>query len=204
MADPPRPVRPPPLHHVLATVPVGIIQRSCTAARRAGGLIIAHRGRRRRRLGRAVARAVGPRPHGRWRRPTLTAAFDAGIDGLLDGSAQRRAGARRGLPRGFAGFMYTATAHAGPNEWEMRSPTWETEPELALAAIDRMRLSPDSASPESRSQAQSAERARRSARSSPRRSRAIRRRRRSSRAALRSARASVCPAVNARRPTPSG
>ena len=30
----------------------------------------------------------------------------------------------------------------GPNEWEVRSPTWETRPELALAAIDRMRLRP--------------------------------------------------------------
>ncbi len=29
----------------------------------------------------------------------------------------------------------------------MRSPSWETRPELALAAIDRMRLSPDSAAP---------------------------------------------------------
>ena len=35
----------------------------------------------------------------------------------------------------------------GPNEWEARSPTWETEPSLALAAIDRMRVSPDSAAP---------------------------------------------------------
>ena len=29
----------------------------------------------------------------------------------------------------------------------MRSPSWETRPELALAAIDRMRLSPDGAAP---------------------------------------------------------
>ncbi len=35
----------------------------------------------------------------------------------------------------------------GPNEWESRSPTWETEPDLALAAIDRMRVSPESAAP---------------------------------------------------------
>ena len=31
----------------------------------------------------------------------------------------------------------------GPNEWEVRSPTWETRPALALAAIDRMRVAPD-------------------------------------------------------------
>ena len=35
----------------------------------------------------------------------------------------------------------------GPNEWETRSPTWETRPALALAAIDRMRLAPDAADP---------------------------------------------------------
>ena len=35
----------------------------------------------------------------------------------------------------------------GPNEWEQRCPTWETDPNLALAAIDRMRLSDPSRSP---------------------------------------------------------
>ena len=35
----------------------------------------------------------------------------------------------------------------GPNEWEMSCPTWETDPDLALAAIDRMRVSPASAAP---------------------------------------------------------
>jgi len=35
----------------------------------------------------------------------------------------------------------------GPNEWELRSHTWGTKPEIALAAIDRMRAAPDSASP---------------------------------------------------------
>jgi pyruvate,water dikinase len=35
----------------------------------------------------------------------------------------------------------------GPNEWEMRSPTWETEPELALVAIDQMRRTPDAGAP---------------------------------------------------------
>jgi rifampicin phosphotransferase len=35
----------------------------------------------------------------------------------------------------------------GPNEWETRSPTWETRPALALAAIDRMRAAPEGANP---------------------------------------------------------
>ena len=47
---------------------------------------------------------------------------------------------------GFSEFLREYGAR-GPNEWETRSPTWETEPELALVAIDQMRRSPESASP---------------------------------------------------------
>ncbi len=43
-------------------------------------------------------------------------------------------------------FIYNFGSR-GPNEWEMRSPTWETQPDLALAAVDRMRLSPEGAAP---------------------------------------------------------
>jgi pyruvate,water dikinase len=43
-------------------------------------------------------------------------------------------------------FLYSFGSR-GPNEWEMRSPTWETQPDLALAAVDRMRLSPEGAAP---------------------------------------------------------
>ena len=47
---------------------------------------------------------------------------------------------------GFAQFLLDYGSR-GPNEWEARSPTWETKPELALAAIDRMRLAGDAADP---------------------------------------------------------
>ena len=47
----------------------------------------------------------------------------------------------------------------GPNEWEARSPSWETRPELALAAIERMRLAPLSADPASHTVERSRERA---------------------------------------------
>lgn len=47
---------------------------------------------------------------------------------------------------GFDRFVYEFGSR-GPNEWETRSPTWETRPALALAAIDRMRLAPDGADP---------------------------------------------------------
>jgi rifampicin phosphotransferase len=47
---------------------------------------------------------------------------------------------------GFEAFLRNFGSR-GPNEWETRSPTWETRPALALAAIDRMRLAPDGADP---------------------------------------------------------
>ncbi len=52
----------------------------------------------------------------------------------------------------FDAFLFSYGCR-GPNEWEARSPTWETEPDLALAAIDRMRLSdptPGTAAPQRR------------------------------------------------------
>jgi len=78
--------------------------------------------------------------------PALTAAFDtgvAGLDGRLRASADPDAAA---FVSAFDGFLFRYGSR-GPNEWETRSPTWETHPDLALAAIDRMRLSPESASP---------------------------------------------------------
>jgi pyruvate,water dikinase len=47
---------------------------------------------------------------------------------------------------GFARFLFDCGSR-GPNEWEARSPTWETRPALAIAAIDRMRAAPASAAP---------------------------------------------------------
>jgi phosphohistidine swiveling domain-containing protein len=48
---------------------------------------------------------------------------------------------------GFDEFLFEFGSR-GPNEWDARSPTWETQPNLALAAIDRMRNAPDAANPE--------------------------------------------------------
>jgi pyruvate,water dikinase len=48
--------------------------------------------------------------------------------------------------KAFAEFVYECGSR-GPNEWETRSPSWESRPALAMAAIDRMRQAPDSADP---------------------------------------------------------
>ncbi len=47
---------------------------------------------------------------------------------------------------GFDQFVFEFGSR-GPNEWESRSPSWETRPALAMVAIDRMRQAPDSAAP---------------------------------------------------------
>lgn len=58
---------------------------------------------------------------------------------------------------GFDDFLRTYGAR-GPNEWEMRCPTWETEPELALVAIDQMRRAPESMAPRLQQAARAGER----------------------------------------------
>ena len=78
--------------------------------------------------------------------PVLMAEFDKGLDGLHD---RLRASTEEGAVKVcqmLDEFIYLYGSR-GPNEWEMRSPTWETQPDLALAAVDRMRLSPAGAAP---------------------------------------------------------
>lgn len=76
----------------------------------------------------------------------LTAAFDLGVGGLLarlEGDTSSEVQQFRAM---FSDFV-TNFGSRGPNEWESRSPTWETRPELALAAIERIRLAPTTADP---------------------------------------------------------
>lgn len=73
--------------------------------------------------------------------PVLTAAFDAGVPGVMDRLKATPSG--QAFLEDFKGFIKDYGSR-GPNEWEVMYNTWETRPELALAAIDRMRL----ASPE--------------------------------------------------------
>lgn len=82
-------------------------------------------------LGRMVARS-----------PRLTALFDSGVDGLLDRLDPDEPEFRSAFDR----FLYQFGSR-GPNEWETSSPSWETLPELALAALDRMRRSPEESAP---------------------------------------------------------
>ena len=82
--------------------------------------------------------------------PVLTAAFDQGVDGLLD--RLRAAGdpaAKRFLARWDA--FIDRWGFIGPSVWEFRSPTYRTNPEIPLRMLDRTRRAPDSSSPAARS-----------------------------------------------------
>ena len=79
--------------------------------------------------------------------PTVNAALGQGVAGLLD----RLAGqpdAEDFLAQ-FAQFVENH-GHRGPNDWELSSRTWENTPELALVALDRMRVADHDLSPDSR------------------------------------------------------
>lgn len=100
-------------------------------------------------LGRIVAGSVA-----------LTTAFDDGVVGLparIEALATDGDEEAKRFSKGFEAFLHQHGCR-GPNEWEMRSPSWETHPELALASIDRMRLSPASAAPRAHQADRSVER----------------------------------------------
>jgi len=78
---------------------------------------------------------------------TLSAAFEAGTSGLADRLKTMPEAA--GFNKAFAAFI-DRHGHRGPNDWELSSRTWENTPELALVAIDRMRLAEHDLSPAKR------------------------------------------------------
>ena len=90
--------------------------------------------------------------------PRLTSAFDAGVDGLLTRLASDDSSEVQQFVAMFNDFIVNFGSR-GPNEWEARSPSWETRPELALSAIERMRLAPSSADPATHTVERSRERA---------------------------------------------
>jgi pyruvate,water dikinase len=72
----------------------------------------------------------------------LTAAFDQGDDGLLS----RLRKEHPDFATRFAMFVHEF-GYRGPSEWDIGVHTWETQPELPLALIGRLRLLDDDASP---------------------------------------------------------
>lgn len=80
----------------------------------------------------------------------LTAAFDAGTDGLLHRLAAMSASsdAREFLAR-FDVFL-AEYGHRGPNEYDLASDTWGTVPAIVVNMIDRIRGQGDDQSPDRR------------------------------------------------------
>jgi pyruvate,water dikinase len=76
----------------------------------------------------------------------LTSMFDAGPVGLY----QRMRASDEGTVVPFVAAFDTFLAEfgaRGTNEWDLSAPVWELAPDAALAAIDRLRLADDDASP---------------------------------------------------------
>ncbi len=69
----------------------------------------------------------------------LTASFDAGLDGLND--RLRRSTDADGFLAALDTFRSRHGAR-GPDEWELASSTWESDPRMALAMVDRLRHAP--------------------------------------------------------------
>ena len=76
----------------------------------------------------------------------LTAAFDAGVEGLLGRVAASDDADVVAFRSAWSRFVREFGSR-GPNEWEISAETWETSPEIALAALDRIRLQDDDESP---------------------------------------------------------
>jgi pyruvate,water dikinase len=95
--------------------------------------------------------------------PALTAAFDQGVTGLT--ARLRTLSAEPDAVTLVADLdeFLVEFGSRGPNEWDIHANTWETTPDLVLAAIDRMRMAGDDRSPLNENAAREAERERLSA-----------------------------------------
>lgn len=76
----------------------------------------------------------------------LTEAFDAGIDGVLETVGASASADATGFMAALDDFVYEYGSR-GPNEWELSAQTWETDPEIVLAALNEIRRQADDKSP---------------------------------------------------------
>ncbi|MEE2768921.1 MAG: PEP-utilizing enzyme [Actinomycetota bacterium] len=87
----------------------------------------------------------------------LTSEFDEGIDSVLDRIRASDSEDAQAFMEAWDAFIHDFGSR-GPNEYEMSSEVWETNPTLALAALDRVRHQSDDESPTIRNQAKAQER----------------------------------------------
>ena len=89
--------------------------------------------------------------------PSVTKAFDAGVEGVRDRLAADGGADATAFLAAFDDFLFQHGARA-QNEYDLISQSWEVRPEIALAAIDLMRRSDADKSPTVRNAAAVAER----------------------------------------------
>jgi len=89
--------------------------------------------------------------------PALTEIFDGGVEGLIGRLAASDAEEAEQFLGTFVGFL-AEYGSRGPNEWELSAETWETDPTIALAAIERVRFQADGEGPRERAAALAAKR----------------------------------------------
>ena len=82
--------------------------------------------------------------------PVLSDAFEAGVPGLLERLAADDSPAAQEFGSSFAELL-AEHGHRGPNEWDLASDSWLTNPSLALSMIDQVRRQQDDAGPDARS-----------------------------------------------------
>ena len=89
--------------------------------------------------------------------PALTAAFDAGVDGVLDRIDASGDPTAADFRTDWDRFVFDFGSRS-TNEWEAMPQTWETHPHIPLGLLERMRLQPDERDPRLQSQRLRAER----------------------------------------------
>lgn len=89
--------------------------------------------------------------------PSLSAAFDAGLDAVLERMRQSSGADEHAFLAAFEQFLMDYGSR-GQNEYDILAPSWEARPRVALAAIDLMRRSDESQAPSVRQAVSVAER----------------------------------------------
>jgi phosphohistidine swiveling domain-containing protein len=90
--------------------------------------------------------------------PELTAAFDQGAHGLLERLGDVAGAKKEAFFKGWNQFM-VSWGFLGPSVWELRSPTYATEPSIVLHMLDGARKVPDNGSPRQKTSSYGAGRA---------------------------------------------
>ncbi len=80
------------------------------------------------------------------RSDALSAAFDRGVDGVLERLAASDDPDARRFERQWAELL-AVHGHRGPNEWDLRAHSWTTRPSMPLGMLERMRHQDDGRSP---------------------------------------------------------